>query len=70
MPLLPLSVCSGPSTEAISSRRRALALQAQQHRVEDGELLAGVLEVDRTSSSETSNSISGEPGATPGFTDR
>ena len=70
IPLLPLSVWSGPSTEATTLGLGAVALQAQQHVVEDGELLAGVLEVDRNQLVGDLELHQREPGALPGLTDR
>ena len=70
MPLLPLSVCSGPSTEVTTSGLAAVALEPQQHVVEDGELLAGVLEVDRNQLVGDLELHQREPGALPGLTDR
>jgi hypothetical protein len=54
IPLLPLSVCSGPRREATtsgsgpdrSSRRRASSIEPEKGVVQDGEVFPCVLEVD------------------------
>ena len=66
MPLLPLSVCSGPSTEASSSGWAPSRSDAQQYVVEDGELFAGVLEVDRNQLGGDLELHQREPGALDG----
>ena len=46
IPLLPFSVCSGPEQRGGGVAVGPLALELEQRGVEDGEMLASVLEVD------------------------
>ena len=70
IPLLPLRVCSGPSTEATTSGSGPVALEAEQGVVEDREMLARVLEVDRDELRGDLEVHQREPGGTTGLTSR
>ena len=68
IPLLPLRVCSGPSSEADDLGVVALALEAKEGGVEEGEVLARVLEVDPDELGGDLELHQREPGVAPGLT--
>jgi hypothetical protein len=59
-----------PEHRVTTSGLAPVALEPQQHGVEDGELLAGVLEEDRNQLVGDLELHQREPGALPGLTDR